>query len=209
MIDRCRDAFPIRMMCERLGVSPSGYYEWRKRPPSPRTQANARLLARIEALYSASDGVLGRRRICDDYQRFLKGHNLVYSMSAAGSSADNALVEGFIGMLKRERVNRRSYFTRAEARADIFDYIERFYNPRMKRKLAKREQDKSKLNSTVHGIGVKPHYRDRRKSEPPVRPDTRPVQSRDWCPTTRITSVSHVVSGCTAVIKTYRLRTAP
>ena len=68
-----------------------------------------------------------------EYQRFLKGHNLVCSMSAVGSCADNAAAEGFFGLLKRERVNRRQYRTRAEARSDIFDYIERFHNPRRKR----------------------------------------------------------------------------
>lgn len=61
-----------------------------------------------------------------EYQRFLKGHNLIQSMSAVGSCADNASMEGFFGMLKRERVNRRIYPIRAEARADVFDYIERF-----------------------------------------------------------------------------------
>ena len=50
------------------------------------------------------------------YQRFLKGHNLICSMSAVGSCADNATMEGFFGLLKRERVNRRKYRTRAEAR---------------------------------------------------------------------------------------------
>jgi putative transposase len=56
-------------------------------------------------------------------------------MSRVGSCADNAAAESFFGVLKRERVNRRRYLTRAEARADIFDYIERFHNPRRKREL--------------------------------------------------------------------------
>ncbi len=38
-------------------------------------------------------------------------------------------------MLKRERVNRRRYLTVADARADVFDYIERFHNPRIQRRL--------------------------------------------------------------------------
>lgn len=76
------------------------------------------------------------------YQRFLKGHNLVCSMSAVGSCADNAAAEGFFGMLKRERVNRRRYLTRAEARSDIFDYIERFHNPRRRRKMERLESEK-------------------------------------------------------------------
>ncbi len=267
MLERCRDAFPIRLMCRCLKVSPSGYYGWRERPLSARARDNRRLLGRIEALHAASDGVLGAPRIWEDlryagetcslnrvarlmhrqgfkgipvrrqwrrkssgqrpgdvrnhldrdfrapepntkwvtditfietaegwlylsavkdlhsdaivgwsmshrqtrelvlqavlmalwqrqdrspvilhsdrgcqftsgeYQRFLKGHNLIQSMSAVGSCADNAAMEGFFGMLKRERVNRRIYRTRAEARADVFDYIERFHNPRCRRRL--------------------------------------------------------------------------
>ena len=60
---------------------------------------------------------------------------MICSMSAVGSCADNAAAEGFFGMLKRERVNRRQYHNRSEARADVFDYIECFYNPGKRRKL--------------------------------------------------------------------------
>ena len=75
-----------------------------------------------------------------EYRRFLNGHNLIQSMSAVGSCADNASMEGFFGMLTRERVNRRIYQTRREARADIFDYIERCYNPRCRRRLEEAKQ---------------------------------------------------------------------
>ena len=71
----------------------------------------------------------------DEYQWFLKGHQIRSSMSAVGTCADNAAAESFFGLLKRERVNRRQYRTRAEARADVFDYIERFHNPRRARKI--------------------------------------------------------------------------
>lgn len=54
-------------------------------------------------------------------------------MSRVGSCYDNAVAESFFGILKRERVNRRRYATRAQARTDIFDYIERFYNPAKRR----------------------------------------------------------------------------
>jgi putative transposase len=81
----------------------------------------------------------------DEYQRFLTGHNLTCSMSGVGSCADNAACEGFFGMLKRERVNRRRYESHLEARADIFDYIERFYNPRRRRKLEALKLKKSNL----------------------------------------------------------------
>jgi putative transposase len=272
MIERCREAFPVRLMCRCLKVSPGGYYDWHGRAPSPRAQANEKLLTHIRKIHRASDGVMGAPRIWEElqyagipcgqnrvarlmqrqgiqgipqkkrwrkkgsgtrpdgiinhlernfqadepntkwvtditfietvegwlylsavkdlhsgiivgwsmshrqtrelvlqavlmalwqredrspvilhsdrgcqftsgeYQRFLKGHNLICSMSAVGSCADNASMEGFFGLLKRERVNRRIYQTRAEARADVFDYIERFHNPRRRRKLEASKQ---------------------------------------------------------------------
>ena len=72
-----------------------------------------------------------------DYQKFLKKNNLTCSMSAVGHCGDNAACEGFFGMLKRERVHRKKYRTMDIARADIFNYIERFHNPRMRRRVAK------------------------------------------------------------------------
>lgn len=75
-----------------------------------------------------------------DYQQFLKDHHIISSMSAVGHCGDNAAMEGFFGLLKRERVHRRRYLTLAEARADVFDYIERFHNPRMQRRLDARDQ---------------------------------------------------------------------
>ncbi len=66
----------------------------------------------------------------DETQRFLKGHPLQSSMSRVGSGAHSAAAEGFFGLLKRERGNRRQSQTRTEARADVFDSIERFHNPR-------------------------------------------------------------------------------
>jgi putative transposase len=277
MLDRCRDAFPVQMMCRCLRVSPSGYYDWRDRPLSARALDNERLLEKIRALHVESDGVMGAPRICeelryagescgekrvarlmsraglkgipqkkqwrskasgrrpddiknhlardfkaeepntkwatditfirtaedwlylcivldlysdivvgwsmsrrqdrqlvlqavlmalwqrsarspvilhsdrgtqftsDEYQRFLKGHNLICSMSGVGSCADNAAVEGFFGRLKRERVNRRQYRANAEARADVFDYIERFHNPLKRRRLKRLESEKIHL----------------------------------------------------------------
>jgi putative transposase len=277
MIERCRGAFPVELMCRCLNVSPSGYHGWRGRPPSARTRDNERLLGRIKELHADSDSVSGSPRIwedlryegetcslnrvarlmrvaglrgipqkrqwrkkvsgarpadienhlarefcattpntkcvtditfvrtgeywlylcvvidlhsdivvgwsmsarqdrqlviqavlmalwqreqrtpvilhsdrgcqftSDEYQRFLKGHNLICSMSDVGSCADNAAAEGFFGRLKRERVNRRNYRTRAEARADIFDYLERLHNPRKRRRLEAAKRERSLL----------------------------------------------------------------
>lgn len=273
MIERCREAYPVRLMCRCLRVSASGYYAWRLRLPSPRQRDNERLLKRIRALHEDSDGVMGSPRIFDElryqgetcgrhrvarlmrvnglqgvpqrrswrkkpsgqrpddvsnhlsrnftasqantkwvtdityiragqtwlylcvvidlysglvvgwsmslrqdrqlvlqavlmalwqrkdktpvilhsdrgcqftsqeYQRFLRGHNLISSMSAVGTCADNAAAESFFGVLKRERVNRRQYRSPAEARADVFDYIERFHNPRRRRQMEPDRKD--------------------------------------------------------------------
>ncbi len=64
-----------------------------------------------------------------EWQDFLKAHNLSCSMSRRGNCHDNAVAESFFQLLKRERIKRRIYPTRDEARSDVFDYIEMFYNP--------------------------------------------------------------------------------
>ena len=64
----------------------------------------------------------------DDWLRFCRDHNLELSMSRRGNCWDNAVVESFFGSLKKERVKKRIYKTRELARADVFDYIEVFYN---------------------------------------------------------------------------------
>ncbi|WCH38054.1 IS3-like element ISAs5 family transposase (plasmid) [Aeromonas salmonicida] len=64
-----------------------------------------------------------------EWQDFLKAHNLSCSMSRRGNCHDNAVAESFFQLLKRERIKRRIYSTRDEARSDVFDYIEMFYNP--------------------------------------------------------------------------------
>lgn len=272
MIERCREAYPVNMMCRLLKVSSGGYYDWRHRPLSRQAQDNQRLLGKVRALHEESDGVHGSPRIWEDlrydgeicslnrvaklmrdnnihgipavrkwrkrqptlrpdniqnhlerdfssstsgtkwvtdityirtgegwlylavvvdlfcgqvvgwsmshrmdrqlviqavlmalwqkksknpvvlhsdrgsqftsheYQQFLAGHNITCSMSAVGSCYDNAAAESFFGLLKRERVNRRRYATRADARADVFEYIEVFYNPRKRRKLEQLHQ---------------------------------------------------------------------
>ncbi len=80
-----------------------------------------------------------------EYQQFLAADQVTCSMSTVGSCADNAAAESFFGVLKRERVNRRQYQTRAEARADIFDYIERWHNPRQRRRLEQQQQGEKLL----------------------------------------------------------------
>lgn len=65
-----------------------------------------------------------------DWQDFLKAHALVSSMSRRGNCHDNAVAESFFRLLKRERIKCRIYVTREEAKSDVFNYIEMFYNTR-------------------------------------------------------------------------------
>ena len=66
MIQRCRNEYPVRLMCRCLKVSASGYYAWQDREPSPRAQENARLVRRIREIHEDSRGVIGAPRMHED-----------------------------------------------------------------------------------------------------------------------------------------------
>ncbi len=72
----------------------------------------------------------GIQYTCSDWRKFLEDHNLEASMSRRGNCHDNAVAESFFSLLKTERIKKRIFKTRSEARSEIFDYIEFFYNPR-------------------------------------------------------------------------------
>ena len=57
-------------------------------------------------------------------------HGVTCSLSRSGNVWDNAATESFFSSLKTERTAGKVYRTRDQARADVFDYIERFYNSR-------------------------------------------------------------------------------
>lgn len=63
-----------------------------------------------------------------DWSELLQAHGLKASMSRKGNCHDNAVTESFFAQLKRERIKRRIYSDREQAKQDIFDYIEMFYN---------------------------------------------------------------------------------
>lgn len=63
-----------------------------------------------------------------DWQHFLQANGLKASMSRRGNCHDNAVAESFFQLLKRERIKRHVFATREQARSEIFDYIEMFYN---------------------------------------------------------------------------------
>ena len=81
-----------------------------------------------EALLHHSDR--GSQYTSEQFQRLMADHGVVCSMSRSGNVWDNAAMESFFSSLKTERTARKTYRTRDHAKADVFDYIERFYNPR-------------------------------------------------------------------------------
>lgn len=260
-IAKHRGTWPVDLLCDALGVSRSGFYAWRRRPPSRRAHRDAQLLVAMRASFVASDRTYGVRRVWADvqdaglacgrkriarlmrdaglrarpkrrqrptapsidavhtlapnvldrqfgapaanqkwvadftyvwtsegwlfvavvldlfsrrvvgwsmqaamtaqlvtdalvmavwrrgattalihhsdrgaqytsapFQRLLREIGVTCSMSRAGNVWDNAVAESFFSTLKTERVHRHHYRTRDEARASIFDFIERFYN---------------------------------------------------------------------------------
>jgi putative transposase len=262
-IAKHRGVWPIRWLCEALGVSRSGFHAWLSRPPSDRAHADEALTSRVRASFVASDRTYGARRVWHDlladgatcglhrverlmregalrarprrrrlpsdtgdrsqaasvsnvldrqfeagapnqkwvadftylwtaegwlyvaavidlfsrrvvgwsmsaamtaqlvtdalvmaiwrrgkpdalvhhsdqgsqytseqFQKLMADHGVVCSMSRSGNVWDNAAMESFFSSLKTERTARKMYRTRDQARADVFDYIECFYNPR-------------------------------------------------------------------------------
>lgn len=87
---------------------------WRRRPKDA-------------ALLHHSDQ--GSQYTSEQFQRLLADNGIQCSMSRSGNVWDNAAMESFFSSLKTERTSHKRYRWRDEARADVFDYIERFYNP--------------------------------------------------------------------------------
>lgn len=72
----------------------------------------------------------GSQYTSERFQRLLESHGIVCSMSRRGNCWDNAAMESFSSAMKAERLSKKHYRTRYELRADVFYYIERFYNAR-------------------------------------------------------------------------------
>jgi putative transposase len=83
---------------------------------------------KADALLHHSDQ--GSQYSSEQFQRLAADHGITCSMSRSGNVWDNSAMESFFSSLKTERTARKTYRTRDDARADVFDYIERFYNPK-------------------------------------------------------------------------------
>lgn len=81
-----------------------------------------------DALLHHSDQ--GSQHTSEQFQHLMADHGITCSMSRSGNVWDNAAMESFFSSLKKERTLRKFYKIRDHAKSDVFDYIERFYNPK-------------------------------------------------------------------------------
>jgi putative transposase len=81
----------------------------------------------VELLHHSDQG---SQYTSEHFQQLLREQGITCSMSRAGEVWDNSAMESFFSSMKTERIARKVYRTRSQARADVFDYIETFYNPR-------------------------------------------------------------------------------
>lgn len=100
-------------MTRELVMSAPTLADWRRRPPP--------------GVVVHSDR--GSQYASGDYQALLETHGFLCSMNRKGDCYDNAAMESFFHSLKVEQVNETRYRTREEAKADVFEYIETYYNP--------------------------------------------------------------------------------
>ena len=81
-----------------------------------------------DALLHHSDQ--GSQYTSEQFKNLMEDNGVTCSMSRSGNVWDNAAMESFFSSLKTERTARKVYRTRDQAKADVFDYIECFYNPK-------------------------------------------------------------------------------
>lgn len=64
-----RDSFPVRVMCDALNVSPSGYYDSLDRPPSDRQRRHARIQRAVEQVHAESHGIYGSHKVAESLRQ--------------------------------------------------------------------------------------------------------------------------------------------
>ncbi len=128
-------------MCGIFKVHFSGFYAWVEKPLSNRAIEDQRLLKLIKQFYMASGATYGSPWIHRDMReagetcsvhrvaRIMRENNLDPSMSRRGNCHDNAVAESFFATFKKRVTQRKIYSTREEAKGEIFNFIEMFYNP--------------------------------------------------------------------------------
>ena len=113
-------------MTGRIGPDVFGTTCWSWATAADFIELNDSCGGKPEELLHHSDQ--GSQYSSEHFQKLLTEQGITCSMSRAGEVWDNSAMESFFSTLKIERVHRKVYRTRAQARADVFDFIEAFYN---------------------------------------------------------------------------------
>ena len=103
------------------------YYRAKKGQPTLQVRCERRRLSTYNV--KRLENIITPNHLPCEFQQFLKAQGITSSMRRRGQCWDNAAMESFFSSLKTERTSRKVYRTREESRSDVFDYIERFYNP--------------------------------------------------------------------------------
>ena len=132
VIQKCHElyGYPIEMSCKLLHVARSAYHKWASGKLSQRTLENQRLAEKIEHIHSQNPDK-GYRRINDD---LLHDHGIHVNDKIA-HCIDNGPMEGFWGILKRERYYGRRFTSKQELTQMIVNYIRYYNNRRVQRSL--------------------------------------------------------------------------
>jgi len=140
-IDGQRKEYELVELCSALQVSASGYASWKRGGrPNRKRLTDTQMLTHIRAIHKEVRGAYGSPRMTRELrgrgypaskervERLMRENGMQCSMSRKGNCWDNDCSESLFNSLKNERVPCTRYSTQAGARADIFDYIEPFYN---------------------------------------------------------------------------------
>ena len=120
LIEAEKAHFPVSFMCSRLGVSTSGYYAWRHRPPSTRALADAELTERITAIHTDSRGTYGAPRI---HAELRMDHGVACGRKRIARLMRTAGLEGV-------HRRRRQGLTRRDPNGEVSDdLVERNFRP--------------------------------------------------------------------------------
>lgn len=120
LVEREKATHRVAQMCRVLGVSPSGYYAWRRRGPPRRAQRDAELLERIKLIHSRSRGIYGAPRIHAELRR---KHQVCCSRKRVGRLMREA---GLVGVHRRRA---RGSTQRNPTRPSYADLVQRDFTP--------------------------------------------------------------------------------
>jgi len=79
-------------------------------------------------LYSSTKGQGNDTDTSEEFEKYLQDQGMLHSFSRKGNPYDNACIESFHSVLKKEEVYTTTYYTFEEAKSALFEYIESFYN---------------------------------------------------------------------------------